>query len=85
MQPVMVHNTAATPADDTFTVCVIYHEHNVVAVGDLVKFIQRGDITVHAEDAISDEQTAPVGIGILADHAFQVSGVGVGKTHNTCP
>ena len=60
MQVEVIHNAASAFAEHALAVRVVYHEEDVIFFRHLVQVGERGDITVHAEDAVRHDQGAAV-------------------------
>ena len=60
VQAEMVHDAAPALAEHAFAMGIIHHQQDVVHPGDFVDLVQRGHITVHAEDPVGDDDGAPV-------------------------
>ena len=75
MQTKVVHDTAPAFSDHTLTVGVIHHEHQIVFAGDLINPVERGKVSIHAEDAIGDDNRPPVGARVGEDHPLQIGRV----------
>ena len=61
----------STVTKDTLAVGVIDHENGVGALGNLGEFVQWGDVSVHAEDTIGDNQLAAVIRPVLLHQLLQ--------------
>ena len=55
---VQLGGAAAAGADEADGVRVVDHDHGVVAVGEVADLGERGDVAVHGEDAVGDDQPA---------------------------
>ncbi len=62
---------------------VIHHQHHIVPAGDRIDLIQRRQITIHAENAIGDDQRTTISALVLENHLLQVSCIGMLIAVNT--
>jgi len=80
MQMEMIHNAASALAQNAFAMSVIHQSHQVILFGNFHQLIQRRDIAIHGEDAIANDNAAPVGAGCLLDFLLQIGRIAMGKT-----
>src|SRR6266496_4521611 len=71
MQSKVIHNAASAFAKYTFAVRIVHHEENIVFLSDLHQIREGGDIAVHAEDTIGDDQRTAEVRGVFFDRIFQ--------------
>ena len=72
----MLEHPATALADDADSVRVVDDQRRRVLGRDLEQFGERGEITLHAEDAVGDDQPA-LELGRRGERAAQVGGIGV--------
>ena len=77
VQAKVIDDAAPAVAQHALAVGVIHHREHPVLFRDLVDFIQRRDVAVHREDAVGDDEAAPVLRQVLLDFRFQVGGIAV--------
>ncbi len=73
-------DAAAAFAEDGFAVGVVDVDHSAVGFAGFGDFVEGGDVAVHAEDAVGDDEDAPVGGVVFAgfvEDAGEVVGVAV--------
>ena len=84
MQLEVIHNTATAFAQNTLTMGVIDHGHQIVLLSNFYQFIQRSVITIHRKNTISDHQTASVSSLGFFDHPLKIFHISVLKTQDLC-
>lgn len=76
---VQLGGAAAAGADEADRVRVVDHHHGVVPLGQVADLGERGDVAVHREDAVGDDELAAgAALGRLLELLLQVGHVAVG-------
>ncbi len=76
VQAKVVHDAPAL-AQHPLAVGIVHHGHQPVPLGDLVELVQGGDVAVHREHPIGDQQPPAVVPDVLLDHPLAVGRVAV--------
>ena len=58
VQTEVVDDAAPTAPEHALAMRVVHHEHGAVRLGDLAQLVQRGDVTIHAEDPVAHDEPA---------------------------
>ena len=58
VQPEVVDDAPPAPAEHSLAVGVVHHDQGLVGLGDGDDGVERGDVAVHGEDAVGDDQDA---------------------------
>ncbi len=72
----MLVGTAAGLADETRCVRLVHEHHGVVLLGEGHDLVELGDVAVHREDAVRDDQPRPL-VLVLLQLLLQVAHVRV--------
>jgi hypothetical protein len=56
VQAKVIDDAAPAAAEHALAVGIIDHQHDAVFFGHVADGVQRGDVAVHAEDAVGDDQ-----------------------------
>ena len=72
-------NDASTPfANHAFTMRIIHHQDDIVFLDNLIDLIQRGNVTIHAEDTIRDDHYPGIFSVLLTQNPVQILRVTMG-------
>ena len=80
MEAKVVNDTPAAFPEHALAVRVINHEQDAVFFGHVANRVQRGQVAVHAKDAVGHDQLPAAGLG-FGDLAPQIVHIGVGIAH----
>ena len=58
-------NSMASLADHARGVALVHHHEGIIFLGKLANLVHRGDIAVHAEYAVGDDDAEPLGLGLF--------------------
>ena len=75
----LLGDAVAGRADDTGGVALVDHHQGVVLLREVADLVHRGDVAVHGEDAVGDDDAEAAGLGLL-ELGLEVRHVGVGVT-----
>ena len=72
----LLGDAAARLSDHAGAVALVHHHQGVVFLREVADLVHRGDVAVHREDAVGDDDAEPLGLGFL-QAALEVCHVGV--------
>src|SRR5690348_948232 len=68
----MIHRAAAIASEDARGMRIVNHHHAAVFFGEGAEFRKRGDVAIHGENAVGDEELAAVPVFRLLQDALAV-------------